>query len=60
MQDIIPAGLMKAAELDNFLSWLSAQRIDPQDKKQLLRLWADRVHIPVTRDMIVKAGIERR
>ena len=45
---------------DEFLTWLRRQRIDAEDKKQLLRLWGDRVGVKITREMVTKAGIERR
>lgn len=51
---------MAKEELGPFLAWLRELRIDAQDKKQLLMLWADRVRIPVTHDMLIRAGIERR
>ena len=60
MQEVIPAELLLGSRKGEFLAWLRALRISPEDKKQLLRLWADRVHIPITHDMIVRAGIERR
>ena len=60
MQEVIPERLMKAGELDSFLAWLRGLSIDTEDKKQLLRLWADRVGIKLNGDIIARAGIERR
>jgi len=60
MQKVIPARLMSSEERDSFLAWVNGLFISPEDKKQLLRLWADRVHIPVTHDMLIRAGIEWR
>ena len=60
MQEVIPERLMKAEELDSFLAWLRGLRITPEDKKQLLMFWADRVGIKLNGDIIARAGIERR
>jgi len=60
MQAIIPAHLLIANRTDEFLAWLRGLGLDPEDKKQLLMLWADRVGKEVTGDLIRKAGIERR
>jgi len=60
MQEIIPADFIRPLKQEEFLTWLRRQRVDAEDKKQLLRLWADRVHMPITGDMILRAGIERR
>jgi hypothetical protein len=60
MQEIIPAYLMNRWKPNEFCLWLRGQRIDAESKKQLLRLWGDRVGIKITREMVIKAGIERR
>ena len=58
MQDIIPAHLLIGNRTDEFLAWLRDLRIDAEDKKQLLMLWADRVGTKATGDMITRAGIK--
>lgn len=60
MQEIIPVDFIRPLRQDEFLTWLRRQRIDAEDKKQLLRLWGDRVGVKITREMVTKAGIERR
>jgi len=60
MQEVIPAQFMKPLRVNDFLAWLRFQRLDPENKKQLLRSWADRVGIKLTREMVTTAGIERR
>ncbi|MBA7607069.1 hypothetical protein ES703_14221 [subsurface metagenome] len=32
--------------------------MDPEDKKQLLMTWADRVGVKITGEMVKRAGIE--
>lgn len=58
MQDIIPQYLLSGDRSDEFLTWLRGLRIDAEDKKQLLMLWADRVGTKVTGDMITRAGLK--
>ncbi len=58
MQEVIPAELLLGSRKGEFLAWLRALRISPEDKKQLLMFWADRVGTEVTGDMIKGAGIE--
>ena len=58
MQDIIPQHLLIGNRTDEFLAWLRGLRIDAEDKKQLLMLWADRVGKEVTGDMIRGAGLK--
>ena len=49
---------MEAEELGFFLAWLRLTHLDPEDKKQLLMTWADRVGTKVTGDMIARAGLK--
>ena len=58
MQDIIPAYLLIGNRTDEFLAWLRGLRLDKEDKKQLLMLWADRAGKEVTGDIIRRAGLK--
>ncbi len=58
MEEVIPERLMSAEKLGFFLAWLRLTRLDPEDKKQLLMTWADRVGIMLTKDILKRAGIE--
>ena len=49
---------MRTERRDDFLAWLRGLRIDPEDKKQLLMIWCDRVGVKTTGDMLEWAGIE--
>lgn len=59
MQEVIPAELLAASRLNDFLAWIRALSLDREDKRLILRLWADRVGVPITGDMIKRAGIEQ-
>lgn len=58
MEEVIPQSLIQVNQRDDFLAWLRGLRIDPEDKKQLLTYWADRVGTKVTGDMIARAGLK--
>ena len=58
MQTIIPDQLMEAHNEEQFQAWLAMQRLDKEDKKQLLQFWADRVGLGVDMSMLRRAGIE--
>ena len=58
MQEAIPAALLLGSRKDEFLIWLRSLSIPPEDKKQLLLFWADKVRIKVSAEMITRAGIK--
>ena len=58
MQEAIPAIYFQEGRQDDFLIWLRALSIPPEDKKQLLLFWADKVRIKVSAEMITRAGIK--
>ncbi len=58
MQEVLSERLMKLDQQLSFLAWLRGLRLDPEDKKQLLMFWADRVGTKVTGDMVKRAGID--
>lgn len=57
MEEVIPERLMKAEELGFFLAWLRLTRLDPEDKRQLLTTWADRVGVKINENITERAGI---
>lgn len=58
MQDIIPPYLLTKARADEFLLWLRDTHLDPEDKRQLLMLWADRVGLKITDWDYYMAGLK--
>lgn len=58
MERIIPGYLWGPENLDQFLAWVRAIRLDPEDKKQLLMTWSDRFGVKISGDMVKRAGIE--
>ena len=58
MQVIIPEHLTGRENLEAFLAFLRGLRLDPEDKRQFLMDWCDRVGVKITGDMIKRAGIE--
>ena len=54
--DLVPPEYMTPEGKDDFLNWLAAQPLPPEDKKQILLWWCDYVKLPITEDMVIRGG----
>lgn len=58
MEEVIPERLMHFPQIAVFMAWLRELKLAPEDKKQLLLFWCDRVEVKTTGYMLEWAGIK--
>lgn len=58
MEEVIPERLMHFHQIAVFMAWLRELQVDPENKKQLLLFWCDRVGVKTIGYMLEWAGIE--
>ncbi|MBA7696230.1 hypothetical protein ES703_104873 [subsurface metagenome] len=58
MQEVIPERLMHFAQIAVFMAWLRDLQVGPEDKRQLLLFWCDRVEVKTKGFMLEWAGLQ--
>ncbi len=56
VKEIIPPELMQPAAALEFARWLRGLELHEDDKKQIVIAWCDHVGVPLSGDLVLRAG----